>query len=123
MWFTAATAASGLRIVHVNNPGAAPYQNNRISNTKYSLWTFVPAVRRHFDLTARRAVAVHLKGETVQSACLVPPAQIVLQNLLEQMRTHMNRYFLIIATLQLFSALTPVCAAAGARGRFNRECV
>ena len=52
-----------------------------------------------------------------------PPAQIVLQNLLEQMRTHMNRYFLIIATLQLFSALTPVCAAAGARGRFNRECV
>lgn len=51
---------------------SSPFPSNRISNTKYTLLTFVP------------------------------------KNLYEQFSLHMNRYFLLIAVLELFPSLTPV---------------
>ncbi len=50
----------------------SPFPPNRISNTKYTLLTFIPL------------------------------------NLWQQCSQHMNRYFLLIAFLQLWSAITPV---------------
>lgn len=40
-------AMSSLRVVHVNRPDLTPqYPSNRISNTKYSPYSFVAKVRR-----------------------------------------------------------------------------
>ena len=61
------------RVVHANAPlKNIEFVDNRVSNTKYTLLSFVP------------------------------------KNLAEQFSLHINRYFLFIAVLQLFPALTPV---------------
>lgn len=77
MWslFAPSGGVSEQRIVHMNNPDSTPtYINNRVSNTKYSPWTFL------------------------------------FVSIFDQLRTHMNRYFLLVALLQLSPAITPVPA-------------
>ncbi len=55
-----------------SEPPRSRFPRNRISNTKYSVISFLP------------------------------------KNLIEQFSQNMNRYFLLIAVLQLFRAITPV---------------
>ncbi|BBM97303.1 hypothetical protein Mp_1g04630 [Marchantia polymorpha subsp. ruderalis] len=66
------------RFVYVNDSDLTPsiYCNNRISNTKYTLFNFIP------------------------------------KNLWEQFSRFMNKYFLLIACLQLWPLITPVSPAS-----------
>eukprot|EP00899_Mesostigma_viride_P002357 jgi/Mesvir1/12121/Mv00382-RA.2 len=65
------------RMVYINDTKLNEnYVNNKITNTKYTLWTFLP------------------------------------KNFLEQFGRFMNKYFLLIACLQLWPAITPVNPAS-----------
>jgi hypothetical protein len=84
-WFPNSDAARQLallqaepRVIHASQPRRTQslgYPSNKISNTKYTWWNFIPMmIRSEFSL-------------------------------------HINRYFLLIALLQLFPSITPVVCA------------
>ncbi|KAJ1984992.1 hypothetical protein H4R34_000336 [Dimargaris verticillata] len=83
-WATATTDTSDdVRRIEVNDPTARHwYRDNRIKNTKYTLWTFLPlSLREQFR-------------------------EIILAS--NPNSRFINFYFLLIALLQLVPALTPV---------------
>ena len=79
--------ADGSWEVHVNQSAAHhAYQTNRVSNSKYSLLTFLPL------------------------------------NIRDQLRYFINRYFILIGVLQLWSEITPVNVCSRGEGLWLGLC-